>query len=303
MWRRRDLKKSGKAALRRNFAAAVAVCFLIAFLAGGYALSKPRLDLQSGVGGDVVQILTENAPVEAETGQKVYRGVLGGVVNLLTGRNGPVWQAAMSVRDFIMDNKIASFLLATLAFLVRSAYLIFVRNMLLVGEKRFFMESRLYTDTRVSRLVFVYREGKWKKPVWILFLRDLFLSLWWLTIVGGIIKEYAYRLVPYIVAENPDLPRQAAFALSKTMMKGNKWRAFVLDLSYFWWYVLSFLSLGLVGVFWLNPYRASVETELYMTLRAQAIAAKIPYSGEMNDVYLTARPDETVSPEGGKSHA
>ena len=44
-----------------------------------------------------------------------------------------------------------------------------------------------------------------------------------LLIIGGIIKTYEYRMIPYILSENPDISRTRAFEISKQMMKGNKW--------------------------------------------------------------------------------
>ena len=38
-------------------------------------------------------------------------------------------------------------------------------------------------------------------------------------------------MIPYILAENPKIQRKKAFKLSKKMMKGNKWKTFILDLS------------------------------------------------------------------------
>ena len=52
-------------------------------------------------------------------------------------------------------------------------------------------------------------------------------------------------------------------------MKGNKWRAFVLDLSFLLWYLLSALTLGLLGVFFVNPYYEGANAELYHALKAE----------------------------------
>ena len=53
------------------------------------------------------------------------------------------------------------------------------------------------------------------------------------------------------------------------MMKGHKWNAFVLDLSFFGWIVLSVLTLGLVGVFYTNPYIYATDAELYKAIKAE----------------------------------
>ena len=61
---------------------------------------------------------------------------------------------------------------------------------------------------------------------------NLFHVLWSLTIIGGFIKYYSYYLVPFIVAENPGIKGCEAITLSRKMMNGHKWEAFVFDLSY-----------------------------------------------------------------------
>ena len=38
-------------------------------------------------------------------------------------------------------------------------------------------------------------------------------------------------MIPYLLAEHPEMTRQKSFE-SKQMMDGNKWDAFVLDLSF-----------------------------------------------------------------------
>jgi hypothetical protein len=37
-----------------------------------------------------------------------------------------------------------------------------------------------------------------------MFLNEIYKMLWNLTIVGGIIKNYSYKMVQYIIAENPN---------------------------------------------------------------------------------------------------
>ena len=103
-----------------------------------------------------------------------------------------------------------------------------------------------------------------------LLLRDLYTLLWCLLLfIPGIIAAYAYRMVPFILAENPDMPAREVIARSREMMKGNKWRAFVLDLSFLGWIILGVLSLGLVLVFWTEPYIKSTDAALYVKLKEQ----------------------------------
>ena len=55
-----------------------------------------------------------------------------------------------------------------------------------------------------------------------MFVRSVYSLLWCLTIVGGFIKIYSYKLVPMIIAENPELSAKEAIKLSEDMMKGYK---------------------------------------------------------------------------------
>ena len=74
-------------------------------------------------------------------------------------------------------------------------------------------------------------------------------------------------LIPYLLAEHPDMPKDQAFAISRQMMKGQKWNAFVLDLSFLGWSILSLFTLGILGLFYVNPYKYSTKAALYETLR------------------------------------
>ena len=116
-----------------------------------------------------------------------------------------------------------------------------------------------------------------------LLLQAVYTFLWTcLLIVPGFIKAYEYCMIPYLLADHPEMTRQEAFATSKAMMKGNKWKAFVLDLSFIPWDILSALTLGIVSVFYVAPYRQLTAAALYEKLKAQneVPAAEVPAQGE-----------------------
>ena len=77
-------------------------------------------------------------------------------------------------------------------------------------------------------------------------------------------------MIPYILAENPRISRKRAFEISKNMMDGEKWNAFVLDLSFIGWILLSAITCGIVGIFYVNPYREATFAELYAFNKAKA---------------------------------
>lgn len=95
------------------------------------------------------------------------------------------------------------------------------------------------------------------------FLTTLFVLLWsLLLIIPGIIKAFSYMLTPYIVLENPQMPVMAAIDESRRLMDGNKWRAFLLGLSFIGWWLLGILTLGLLYL-WLHPYQSITFAAFY----------------------------------------
>ena len=155
---------------------------------------------------------------------------------------------------------------ALLAGIAGLALQILVMNPLEIGIRRYFMED-LYAPCELDRLTYGFRVN-YVNGVVIMLLRTVYIILWsLLLIIPGIIKTYEYRMIPYLLAENPDLTREEAFALSKQMMTGEKWDAFVLDLSFIGWAILSLFTLGLVGIFYGNPYKGLTDAALYMALR------------------------------------
>lgn len=130
-----------------------------------------------------------------------------------------------------------------------------------------------------------------------MFLTDLFLFFWTLLfIIPGIIKSYSYRMVPYILADQPELGALAAIKRSRQMMKGNKWRAFVLDLSFILWYLLSFLTLGIVHFFYVRPYVQATNGELYQALKAGNGPDADPFYDSEPETYDDPTPDAAPAP-------
>jgi uncharacterized membrane protein len=100
-----------------------------------------------------------------------------------------------------------------------------------------------------------------------MFIKNLLVFLWTLLfIVPGIIKSYAYRMVPYLLAENPDLDYLEAIRLSEKMTLGHKFDIFILDLSFIGWYLLGLLACG-VGIIFVRPYQDATNAELYLVLK------------------------------------
>lgn len=145
----------------------------------------------------------------------------------------------------------------------------FVSGPIIVGKNRYFMEHRGF-DSKFSRLFWAFRSGRYLNVVKIMFWREIKIFLWSLLfVVPGIIKAYEYSMVPYILAENPNISSERAFELSRKMTKGEKWKIFVLDLSFIGWRIVGFLCCC-VGTVFLEPYVEATYAELYQVMREKA---------------------------------
>ena len=150
--------------------------------------------------------------------------------------------------------------------------MILLTGPLAVGTARFALNNREGRGN-IEDLAIAYKQNFGNVIVTML-LYHLFIALWaMLLVVPGIVKAYEYRMVPYILAENPDIDWHDAFALSKEMMNGQKMDAFMLDLSFIGWWLLTAMTGGVLGVFWTNPYYQQTCAEPYVTLRDQRFRA------------------------------
>ncbi|MDE7403886.1 MAG: DUF975 family protein [Lachnospiraceae bacterium] len=139
-------------------------------------------------------------------------------------------------------------------------------NPLAVGIRRFYIRS-CKERTAPGEIMFGFSRS-YKNIVKIMFLKNLYIFLWsMLFIIPGIIKAYEYRMIPYILAENPDISVEEAFALSKKMMENEKLNTFALDLSFLGWFLLGAVSLGICLIFYVTPYYNLTNAELYIVLK------------------------------------
>ena len=144
---------------------------------------------------------------------------------------------------------------------------IFVFNPLEIGCCGFFEEN-----VNGKPDVKIVKEGfkNYGHTFVVLFMRDLIIFLLALLFfIPGIVKSYSYRMVPFILRDNPDLSYKEVLARSKTMMNGHKWDVFVFDLSYIGWAILGGFTFGLLNVFWTEPYRRNANAGIYLQLRGE----------------------------------
>lgn len=97
---------------------------------------------------------------------------------------------------------------------------------------------------------------------------NLFTFLWsLLLIVPGIVKAYAYSLAFYVKLDHPDYDWKACINESRRLMRGHKWEAFVLNLSFLGWWIVGALCL-VVGTLWVAPYVEATKAQFYEYVRS-----------------------------------
>lgn len=309
MWKRQTLKKKARSSLKQNYCRMISVCFLIAVLTTSYTLSTTFFNLQTLPGPQytdapftlgipdsesIVHMITRllsGTPV-----YEIYKDVFSDISIILLdlfSTNISVFFTSLRVITLIISTNLgATAFFPAFGILLSLVYQIFINNLILIGEKRYFLEARNYGRTAISKIFFLFKLRCISSPAWIMFCRSVFQLFWNFTVIGGIVKHYEYSLIPFILAENPKVSRKDAFFLSKQLMHNNKRKFFCLDLSFIGWKILSFSTLGLLDFLFVNPYITGTYAELYMTLRRNYVLSRSPRYDVLNDSYLEHVPSE-----------
>ena len=284
MWTRKELKARGKQAFSMNYWKTVLVALIIMTIVGG---ATGISGIAGGAGGSGAAYgslkMDGSSMVEDESAVTV------------TGEDGTEITVPADIAEQIAsDGGVTEFPAAAAAVLIGVILIVvllvlalvilfevFLINPLEVGCRRFCLQN-LHSKANIAEVAYGYDHG-YKNVVKTLFFRDLYLVLWSLLfLIPGIIKSYEYRMIPYILAEHPELSKQEVFARSKAMMRGQKWRTFVLDLSFILWDLLSGLTMGILSIFYVEPYKNMTFAALYEALEYGGNA-----QAEVNDAAWT----------------
>ena len=109
----------------------------------------------------------------------------------------------------------------------------------------------------------------------------IFTFLWSLLfVIPGIVKSYSYAMTFYILADHPEMTATEAITASRKMMDGHKFDLFVLQLSFFWWYLLCYLTFG-IAYFYVAPYIAASTAKFYDTIKVDFETPKAEVNEEI----------------------
>lgn len=285
MWNRAELKGKAKFSFKRNYWKSVLISLLLAFIVGGGGTGAGSFarGLSDGVSGSDESYTDDydyndgdydddsydddyyyDDDYDDESAYDIIRDFSNGFAEGFQdgashGHSGTAF-AALAI--FGITFIIIFLILMSVVILLD----VFICNPIEVGCKRFYVRN-LNESAQIGNVGFAF-DNNYKNITKTMFFRDLYTILWtFLFIIPGIVKSYEYQMIPYLLAENPQMSREQAFAESKRMMSGQKWRAFVLDLSFIGWNILSAITLGILGIFYVQPYMDATHAALYEALR------------------------------------
>lgn len=269
MWTRAELKSKAKFSFKRNYWKSVLISLILALLVGGGSSGS---SISSAVSNNLIgssdSSVTDdyfNDDSSLYDGNDFYDDTYdGNVEDDIDDLNSMADNTAgmMAIGIFLMVFIIVFVVLMAVVILLD----VFIFNPLEVGCKKYYLRN-LNEPAQVGNIGYAF-DNNYKNITKTMFFRDLFTVLWTLLfIIPGIVKSYEYQMIPYLLADNPQMTKEQAFEESKRMMQGQKWKAFVLDLSFIGWNILSALTLGILGIFYVQPYMDATHAALYEALR------------------------------------
>lgn len=198
------------------------------------------------------------------------------IVSILTGDKTTIIER---VQDFTSNNlsydsqpifyssnfELIFYSFISVASILGILYTIFIGNVIVVGKNGYFIKN--HDENPELGEIFKGFKGNYLNVVKIMFLMDLKTLLWlFLFIIPGFVKAYEYSMIPYLLAENPNLSASEVFSLSKQMTTGQKMDLFVLDLSFLGWIILGLICCG-IGILFVLPYPEATNAEVYLNLK------------------------------------
>lgn len=254
MWTRAELKERAKGVLKQSYLKALLVSFVL-FLVGTHN--------SGGSSG-------------GRSNQGNIRNIIENRGDILGNRN-IISDTFWNFQPIIFQWLVIFGILAVVAALL---FRLLIGYSVEVGGRQYFKRATQY-DINMGYLGYGFNGEYYWDIIKAMLYRGVLNFLWYLLlIIPGIVKSYAYSMVPYILSDNPHIGHSRALELSEQMTNGEKFDMFVLDLSFIGWYLLGALLFGL-GVFLVNPYVDSTKAELYMVLRQKALEKGYTYNEEL----------------------
>ena len=227
---RKGMKVAAKKAQRQHYWIIVAICLFASVFGVAYtsstlsvstniSISTPQTEdsTQSNDMYDVLQDLAVgnendarekvkqnqeqivNNDTDATFGRR--RGVIASLLNSFA--SGSMVIAVADAINSVTHNGGVS--IAVPVILLLAVYIfvwLFIQETYRIVMARMLLEGRSYNKLPASRFFYPIHTRKWPRMAWTMFVENVFLFLWSLTIVGFFIKQYSYRLLKNVLYSN-----------------------------------------------------------------------------------------------------
>lgn len=149
----------------------------------------------------------------------------------------------------------------------------------------------LFNRTALTEGLVLRLAKQYRLPLFVFGLPMLYLTMG-LSLVMTVVmvrKRYSYRLVPYLLADNPSLGARRVLKLSRAMTRGQIGRMFLLDLSFLGWILLCLLCICFpwVTLHLFAPYYFMTWAEAYKHLRDRAASRDLIRMEELGYVRMS----------------
>ena len=277
-WNRKQLRKGAwNTVFRRGllaWMALVAVCFIFSYL-GVDNTSQTKfvkgidqvLGQETEHEADNVTIIKEyvkNMPIVNDipgvSSEEVAR-----VIDSVTVKQTWIIKLLGANTAYVKRNPGEVIVMLIISALIMAIIHFFIQSAAIVGKCRYAMECRYSNKVSVNRIFAPFHRHYVLRLMWDMFCYNVVMTLWWLTLVGGVYKYYQYRMVPYLLAENPRLKWRDARNMSKEMTRGYKWKMFLTDVSCIHVWIIK--AIPVAGLLVALPFEMEIEAEMYFWLR------------------------------------
>jgi uncharacterized membrane protein len=263
MWTRSDIKKQAKGALSGRYWRCVLMGLIFMVISNLISLIWSKLQ-------QLIQLIA-HLPVSLDEIQAgiVMKGMKA-YMNAIFSLAGDTMPAEVTDMFKMYEGVESAYpyipILFVIAALTWTVVYTFAYSHFTVGYNRFFINAASGSQ-KTSDIGFAFSNGYVNiAKIMFVYLTVTFIGFC-LFIVPGVILTYKLIFVPYLLAENPHIKLSDAFHASARMTKGNKFKIFILQLSFIGWKLLSVLCICGVGMIFLMPYINETFAQLYLTLK------------------------------------
>ena len=204
MENRKLLKQKAKENIKQHFFRNVILVFIASVLMSGGYIYSTKDTFSTNNEKAVISVINEkqekksNAEIvnellketvdekeqeEIKVNNKYTNGVLSALFNEITISGSFIFGILNVINKYIFSGEISVLILTIVGLMIIALTYVFVRNVMVIGKNRYFLEQRRYYGTKIDKLLFPYRIKKTLHLSYILLVKNIYQLLWSFTIV------------------------------------------------------------------------------------------------------------------------